>query len=200
MFTKEHSYIKSSKLRFLFQKASQLCDDPFLALHLGEASSPQSLGLLGYMLSNTATVSEMLEKLCYYSHLVGKNLEFILTETKNLYNSPLVALNRYQSEIHLAAVISLIRQLSAVNIEPEYAYFQHNEIEEPEEYHRLFGKKLIFNAYENALVFSKEKLCVELQTPLYDNSWHTRTEKQILIHIGNNGISIEFIAKKLSVC
>jgi AraC-like DNA-binding protein len=224
IFTKEHSYIKSSKLRFLFQKASQLCDDPFLALHLGEASSPQSLGLLGYMLSNTATVSEMLEKLCYYSHLVGKNLEFILTETKkgyklaiHLYNNPLVALNRYQSEIHLAAVISLIRQLSAVNIEPEYAYFQHNEIEEPEEYHRLFGKKLIFNAYENALVFSKEKLCVELQTPnegmvkyfeqqakkiiedLYDNSWHTRTEKQILIHIGNNGISIEFIAKKLSV-
>jgi hypothetical protein len=172
IFTKEHAYIESSQLRLFFQKASQLCNDPFLALHLGEASSPHSIGLLGYMLSNTATVSEMLEKLCYYSPLVGKNLKFILTETKNgyklalhLYNNPLATLNRYQSEIHLAAIISLTRQLSAVNIEPEYAYFQHNEIEELGEYHRLFGKKLIFNAYENALVFSKEKLCVELQTP-----------------------------------
>lgn len=224
IFTQEHAYVESSQLRELFQEASKLCNDPFLALHLGEASSPHSIGLLGYMLSNTATVSEMLEKLCYYSPLVGKNLKFILSETKKgykialrLYDNPLIILSRYQSEIHLAAIISLIRQLSAINVEPEYAYFQHEEIEELGEYHRLFGNRLIFNAYENALVFSKEKLAVKLQTPnqgmvkyfeqqaekiieeLYHNSWHTQTKKQILIRLGNDDTSIEAVAKELSV-
>lgn len=224
IFQQEHAYVESSQLRLLFQEASKLCNDPFLALHLGEASSPQSIGLLGYMLTNTATVSEMLEKLCYYSPLIGKNLKFVLSQTKkgyklalHLYGNPLIMLNRYQSEIHLSAVISLIRQLSAVDIKPEYAYFQHDDVGVLDEYHRLFGDKLAFNAYENALVFSKEKLAVKLQMPnqgmlkyfqqqaekiieeIYQDSWHTKTKKQILVRLGNDDTSIEAVAKELNI-
>lgn len=224
VFEKEHGYVDNSQMHLLFKEASKLCNDPFLALHLGEASSPQSIGLLGYMLTNTATVGEMLEKLCHYSPLIGKNLKFIFSQTKKgyrlallLHDNPLIALSRYQSEIHLSAVVSLIRQLSGIEIKPEFSYFQHESVDILDEYHRLFGDKLIFNAYENALIFSKEKVNVELKTPnqgmlkyfeqqaekiiedLYEYSWHTQTKKLILIKLGNEEISIDAVANDLSI-
>lgn len=224
IFESENGYVDSDKLKLLFKEAAKQCNDPYLPLHLGEASSPQSIGLLGYMLTNTATVGEMLEKLCHFSALIGKNLKFHLPQTKSgykltlhMHDNPMIVLQRYQSEIHLSAVISLIRQLSGHDILPEAAYFQHEEVEILDEYHRLFGPHLHFEAYENALVFSKEKLDIELKTPnvgmlkyfesqakqiieeLYEESCQSRTKRQILVKLGNEDISIESVARAMGI-
>ena len=224
IFNEENSYVDSSKLKLLFHKAVELCDDPCLPLHLGKFSSPESIGLLGYMLSNTATVGEMLEKMCYFSNLIGKNLQFTLTQIKSgykislhMHNNPLMLLPRYQSEIHLSAIISLIRKLSGINIVPQEAYFQHSTVETIEEYEKFFGKILHFNAHENALLLSNEELNVPLKSPypgllkyfesqaekiienLYNDNWHTRVKKMILIKIGNEDIDIKAIASALDI-
>lgn len=224
IFEKENSYVDSSKIKLLFAKAAQLCKDPCLPLRLGESSSPESIGLLGYMLTNTATVGEMLEKMCHFSILIGKNLQFELTNneigcklTLHMHDNPLIPLPRYQSEIHLSAVISLIRQLCGINVLPEQAYFQHQKVEIIDEYKKLFGEILYFDAYENALVFKKSELELPLKNSypgllkyfeiqaekiiedLYEDNWHTRVKKIILLKLGNEDIDIESIASELNL-
>lgn len=224
IFNEENSYIDSSKLKLLFNNAVELCDDPCLPLHLGKFSSPESIGLLGYMLSNTATVGEMLEKMCHFSPLIGKNLKFNLTKTKTgykislqMHNNPFMLMPRYQSEIHLSAIISLIRQLSGIEITPQEAYFQHSKVEIKEEYEKFFGKILNFDTYENAMVFEKENLNIPLKSSypgllkyfetqaekiiedLYEDNWHTKVNKMILLKLGNEDVHIEAIALELNI-
>ncbi|KFL33616.1 MULTISPECIES: AraC family transcriptional regulator ligand-binding domain-containing protein [unclassified Sulfurospirillum] len=119
IFLEENSYIESDKVKALFYKAAEICKDPCLALHLGATSSSESLGLLGYMLANSANVEEMLKKLCTFSILIGKNLQFSLM-LENGYtklrfsvgDNPLIPVPTHQVEIHLSAIMTLIRQLS----------------------------------------------------------------------------------------
>lgn len=224
IFEKENSYVDSSQIKLLFAKAAQLCNDPCLPLRLGESSSPESIGLLGYMLTNASTVGEMLDKMCHFSKLIGKNLQFELTENEigyklalHMHDNPLIQLPRYKSEIHLSAVISLIRQLCGIDILPEQAYFQHSEVEIKDEYKKLFGEILYFDAYENALVFSKDKLNIPLKNSypgllkyfetqaekiiedLYEDNWNTRVQKIILLKLGNDDVDIEAIAHELDI-
>ena len=224
IFEKENSYIDSSKIKLLFAKAAQLCKDPCLALRLGQSSSPESIGLLGYMLTNAATVRVMLEKMCHYSILIGKNLKFELTENNTeyklalyIYENPLILLPRYQSEIHLSAVISLIKQLVGVDILPDKACFQHSKVQIIDEYTKLFGKSLYFDTYENALFFAKDKLDIPLKNSypgllkyfetqaekiiedLYEDTWHIRVKKIILLRLGNEDSNIEAIAAELDI-
>ncbi len=224
IFNKKDSYIKSSKLKLLFHKVVELSNDKCIALHLGELALPESLGLLGYMLSNTATVGEMLKKMCKFSNIIGKNLQFVLTPTKFGYKislhmcyNPLMLLPRYKSEIHLSAVISIIRKLSGVYIVPQKVYFQHPKVDIIREYKKIFGDHLHFNSHENALIISNKDLNISLKNPypgllryfesqaekiienLYDENWHIKVEKMILVKIGNEEVDIKNIASDFNI-
>lgn len=224
IFSQENSYVESKKIKQLFYKAAQICKDPCLPLKLGENSSPESIGLLGYMLANAANIRQMLEKLCHFSTLIGKNLEFNFNKTEegyklqlSMHQNSLIPLARYQTEIHLSAIISLTRQFSSMNILPKKANFQHSEVEIREEYEKLFGNVLCFEAYENSLIFSEEELSVPIKSAypgllkyfetqaekiienLYDESWQTKVRKIILLNLGNEDVSIESIAKNLDI-
>lgn len=224
IFSQENSYVEAHKIKLLFYKAAQLCKDPCLPLRLGENSSPESIGLLGYMLTNTANIKQMLEKMCHFSTLIGKNLQFNFSKNEEgykfvilMHENPLIPIPRYKTEIHFSAIISLIRQLSGINILPKKAYFQHPKVEIKKEYKRLFGEVLYFEAYENALIFDEEELNIQIKTAypgllkyfetqaekiienLYDESWHTKVRKIILLKLGNEDIDIESIAKTLDI-
>ena len=224
IFNQENSYIDNSKIKQLFYKAVELCNDPCLALHLGKFSSRESIGLLGYMLANTATILQMLEKMCYFSPIIGKNLIFLLTKEKNIYKvtmlmyqNPLMVIQRYQTEIHLSAIVSLLRQFSGTNITPIKAIFQHAKVEIISEYNELFGNNLIFQSYQNSLFFTEEQLMQKLENPypgllkyfeaeaekiiedLYQDNWHTRVKKLILLDLGNGCIDIKCVAKKFHI-
>lgn len=224
IFQKENSYVDSEKVKQLFMKAAQLCNDPCLSLKLGESSSPESMGLLGYMLSNTANIKEMLEKMCHFSPLIGKNLQFKLSKTDmgykialQMHNNPSILLASYQSEIHLSAIVSLIRHFSGREVTPEQAYFQHDKVNIVDAYEQLFGKVLHFNAYENALVFSHNTLKKSLTNAypgmlkyfetqakkiiedLYEDTWTIQVKKMILLKLGNEDVDIESIAHALNI-
>lgn len=224
IFSKENSYLDNSKIKLLFHKAVELCDDPCLPLHLGKFSSPESIGILGYMLANTATILQMLEKLCHFSTIIGKNLNFILKKEKDtyqvsilMYQNPFLLLQRYQTEIHLSAIISLLRQLSGTNLIPVKTTFQHEKVDIINEYTELFGENLVFESHQNALFFTEEQLQKKLESPypgllkyfeseaekiiesLYQDNWHTRVRKSILLDLGNKCIDIACIADKFNI-
>ena len=224
IFLEENSYVHSDKIKALFQKAADLCQDPCLALHLGATSSSESLGLLGYMLANSANVEQMLKRLCNFSILIGKNLHFSLLpekeQTKLLFtvgDNPLIPIPRHQVEIHLSAIITLIRQLCGQEIVPEATHFQYEKVSIYQEYEALFGKNLAFNAYDNALFFSETTLSIPLKNAypgllkyfesqaekiidnFYDASWNNKVRKLILVRLGNEAIDIQSIASLLHV-
>jgi AraC-like DNA-binding protein len=224
IFEKENSYVDSSKVKLLFKKAAQLSKDPCLALNLGQSSSPESIGLLGYMLTNAASIKEMFEKICHFSILIGRNLMFKFTDdgtryklSVHMHHNPLIPIPRYQSEIHCSALISLIRQLSGINVLPVKASFQHPKVEILDEYIKLFGKSIYFDSYENALYFTKDELNAPLENAypgllkyfetqaekiiedLYDDNWNARVKKTILLKLGNEDVDIEAIAVELDI-
>lgn len=222
LFLEENGYIQSDKIKMLFLYAAQMCKDPCLALNLGAAASAQSLGLLGYMLSNSESVYDMLKRLCRFSILIGKNLQFTLSEEKasiklefHLADNPLIPLPQHQVEIHLSAVMTLIRQLSNSDIMPILAQFQYDRVAHKEAYTALFGTYLHFNAYENALFFSAQSLAAPLKNAypgllkyfetqaekiienFYDTAWNSKVRKLILIRLGSDAIDIDTLAKLL---
>ena len=224
IFLEENSYIESDKVKALFYKAAEICKDPCLALHLGATSSSESLGLLGYMLANSANVEEMLKKLCTFSILIGKNLQFSLL-LENGYtklrftvgDNPLIPIPTHQVEIHLSAIMTLIRQLSNHEVVPKFAHFQYPKVSIIQEYERLFGKNLHFNAYDNALFFTEAELLLPLKNAypgllkyfesqaekiidnFYDKSWNSKVRKLVLLRLGNESVSIETVASLLHV-
>lgn len=222
IFLEENSYVPSEKVKTLFYKAATLCQDPCLALNLGATSSSESLGLLGYMLSNSATIEQMLKKLCNFSILIGKNLQFSFSNegdvSKLLFtisDNPLIPIPRHQVEIHLSAIITLMRQLCGKNIVPKRADFQYDTVTILEPYTQLFGENLHFNAYENALFISENDLAIPLKNAypgllkyfesqaqkivenFYDTSWNSKVSKLILLRLGNEAVDIDTLAKSL---
>ncbi len=224
IFLEENSYVPSDKIKALFQKAAELCQDPCLALHLGTTSSSESLGLLGYMLANSANVEQMLRRLCNFSILIGKNLHFTFLpekeQTKLLFTvgeNPLIPIPTHQVEIHLSAIITLIRQLCGQEIVPKATHFHYAKVLIIKEYEKLFGTHLVFDAYENALFFSKETLSIPLKNAypgllkyfesqaekiidnFHDASWNNKVRKLILVRLGNEPVDIETVASLLHV-
>ena len=224
IFLEENSYVSSDKIKALFQKAAELCQDPCLALHLGTTTSSESLGLLGYMLANSANVEQMLRRLCNFSILIGKNLQFTFIlekeQVKLLFtvdDNPLILIPKHQVEIHLSAIVTLIRQLCGQEIVPKATHFHYAKVSIIKEYEKLFGEHLVFDAYENALIFSKETLSIPLKNAypgllkyfesqaekiidnFYDTSWNNKVRKLILVRLGNEPIDIETVASLLHV-
>lgn len=224
IFLEENSYLPSDKIKALFQKAARLCHDPCLALHLGATSSCESLGLLGYMLANSENIEQMLKRLCNFSSLIGKNLHFSLLNEKEgakllftVGDNPLVPLPQHQVEIHLSAIMTLIRKLSACEITPKRAHFYYSKVMMIQEYKALFGEHLHFDTQENALFFTHDTLLIPLENAypgllryfesqaekiidhFYDASWSTKVRKLILVRLGNEPVDIETIASLLHV-
>ena len=145
VFGEENAKVDGAKLGQLFAIAMEKTGDPHLALHLGESTSPQSLGLLGYLLVNAATVGEMLEKLSRYHKLIGRQLEFAVSQTGTRYRmavsiagNPLIPMPRFQADVHLSAILSLLRQVSGNHVYPCQVHFQREAPEEAGEYKRIF--------------------------------------------------------------
>ena len=224
IFLEENSYVQSDQIKALFQKATELCQDPCLALHLGTTSSCESLGLLGYMLANSANVEQMLRRLCNFSILIGKNLHFTLIPEKEqvkllftVDDNPLIPIPKHQVEIHLSAIVTLIRQLCGQEIVPKATHFRYASVAIRDAYEKLFGTHLVFDTYENALFFSEETLAIPLKNAypgllkyfesqaekmidnFYDGSWNNKVRKLILVRLGNEPVDIETIAFLLHV-
>ena len=165
----KNAKVKGGYLSELFEEATLFTGDKNLSFKLGEWANPHSLGVLGYLLLHSNNVGDALRRLCRYYPLVGRSLKPVLSETKNRYKlgffikgeNGFEHLGKYQSEIHLSAVLSLLGKIATRQIMPEYATFRHGEPSDISEYRRIFGQKLYFLEEENAVIFSKESLEIE---------------------------------------
>ncbi len=224
VFQEENALIDTEKLTRIFHYAIERSGDPNLALHIGEAVPYQSLGLLGYLLVNTDTVGEMLAKFYHYQRLISKRLNFRFTDEGERYKlavtisqNPHLPVPRFHAEVHLCAIVNILRQIAGYPLMPQEATFAYDAPADRSEHERIFGRQLRFGADENAVFFDKSDLTAPIATSnasmlhyfevqaqrileeMDAASWYARVKHVILKEIGEKEISIEEVAKGLDV-
>jgi len=224
LFERENAQIDSSRLSVIFAHAVAVTGDEHLSLHIGESVPYQSLGLLGYLLVHTRSVGEMLERFHRFQKLVGRRLKFHLEAQDGGYKlaiyikgNPLIPVPRFHAEVHLSALMNIIRQICGWQLVPERVCFAHEAPEEPQEYLRIFGPNVRFGAEENAIYLGSGALQMPIATSnpsmlrffesqaqqilddLEDSSWYARVKHVILRHLGEEDVTIEFVASKLGI-
>lgn len=218
------SGIESQKLSQIFQYCMQKSGNDHLALDIGQSISYHSLGILGYLLLNTTTLKQMIEKFNYYQKLVSRHLKFHFSEDEVYYKFAIyINENRYipvpsfHAVVHLSAIVNILTQILGQKVTPDMTHFTQDVIKNDERYREFFGSNIKYNQNENIIFFDKSKLDIPVNNSnpsmlayfeaqadkildeLENSSWYSKVEKEILKNIGDNVITIEFVASNLGL-
>ena len=216
--------IDTNELTNIFRYCMEKTNNKYLALELGQSIPYQSLGILGYLLVNTKTLKEMIEKFNYYQKLISGHLKFNFSEdlvsykfTIYINENKYIPVPSFHAEVHLTAILNILSQILGERVIPKRAYFTQEKIEHRERYEEIFGENIYFEAEDNSIVFEKKDLNIQVSNSnismlhyfeaqantilqeLKNDSWYSKVEKEILKHIGDRDITIEFVANNLNV-
>lgn len=145
----------------------KLTADPDFALHLGEASSPAVLGLLGFAMLSSERVSTALDRLRRYWNLLSDAsvIEIELQPAHTRLALRLVDLpgnfmleSRHPSEASLSGILTIIQSLTGKRPPVLAVRSQYPRPASNSEYVRIFGREPEFDAGESSLLLPREVL------------------------------------------
>ena len=216
--------IESEKLTEIFRYCMKKTANPYLALEIGESIPYQSLGLLGYLLLNTKSLKEMIEKFSHYQKLISARLKFNFFEDEKFYKIAVyinenrhIPVPGFHAEVHLSAILSILTQILGKKVVPAYSSFSFDKPPSLKKYEEIFSNKIYFGRDENAIFFEKGKLDIKVDNSnpsmlaffeaqadlilqeMEKNSWYSKVEREILKNIGDKDITIEFISSNLGL-
>ncbi len=216
--------IESEHLSTIFRYCMQQTDNAHLALDIGASIPYQSLGILGYLLLNTTTLKQMIEKFDHYQKLISAHLKFNLYDEGDYYKiailineNPYIPVPSFHAEVHLSAILNILSQLLGRRVVPDYTHFSQDEVGAMKRYREVFGEAIFFNREVNAVFFKKDGLDIavesadpamlayfeaQAQKVLHESDgigWYRNVEREILKNIGDREISIAFVAQTLDV-
>jgi len=216
--------IDTNELTNIFRYCMDKTNNKYLALELGQSIPYQSLGILGYLLVNTKTLKEMIEKFNYYQKLISGHLKFNFFEDEDIYKFTIyinenkyIPVPSFHAEVHLTAILNILSQILGQRVIPKRAYFTQEKIEEKKRYEEIFGENIYFESEDNSIVFEKKDLNINVSNSnismlhyfeaqaniilqeMKNDSWYSKVKKEILKHIGDQNITIKFVANNLNV-
>lgn len=218
-FDNNQQGIQSNKLSDIFIYCVKTTQNKSLALDIGQSVSYHSLGLLGYLLLNTQTLKQMIEKFSHYQQLVGGYLKFHFSEDETYYTftiyineNPYIPVPSYHAEVHLSAILSILTQILGQQVIPSQTHFTQKKVSTLEPYQKLFGEHICFEKSENSILFKKDALDIPVKNSnpsmlgyfenqanailedINDTSWYSKVKTFILKTIGEHNITIELVA------
>ena len=216
--------IDTNELTNIFRYCMDKTNNKYLALELGQSIPYQSLGILGYLLVNTKTLKEMIEKFNYYQKLISGHLKFNFFADEDIYKFTIyinenkyIPVPSFHAEVHLTAILNILSQILGQRVIPKKAYFTQERIEEKKRYEEIFGQNIYFESEDNSIVFEKKDLDINVSNSnismlhyfeaqaniilqeMKNDSWYSKVEKEILKYIGDQDITIKFVANNLNV-
>ncbi|MDD2895296.1 MAG: AraC family transcriptional regulator ligand-binding domain-containing protein [Aliarcobacter sp.] len=222
VLSKHDGKIDSKKLSFIFRYCMKESNNPALALHIGQAVSYQSLGLLGYLLLNTNSLKQMIEKFNYYQKVISGYFKFQFFDDGIYYKlaiyineNPMIPVPSFHAQVHLSSIVSILTQILGQKVIPEFTYFSQDVDENLVEYQKIFGENIFFSKGENAIFFKIDRLNIPVKNPnssmleyfeneakkildeLENKSWYAKVEKEILKNIGEKEVTIDLISSNL---
>jgi AraC-like DNA-binding protein len=224
VLSRHDSQIDSEKLSEIFKFCMEKSGDYTLALKIGSSITYHSLGVLGYLMLNANNLKEVIEKFDYYQKLISGFMKFYLTKNEKYYKlaiyineNPMIPVPSYHAEVHLSAILTILNQIIGKDIIPDLTYFTIDSMSNIDEYKKIFGENIILHKSENAIFFETDKLNItvndsnpvmleyfesqanKILEDMKITSWYAKVKREILKNIGDNEITIDFIASKFDI-
>jgi AraC-like DNA-binding protein len=205
-------------------EAAVFVNDPYFGLHAGEYAEAGSWSILGYMMMNCRNVGEAFEKSVRYSRIIGNLIEVRIERKLNksrliFFTSPQAPeLTRHCLDTSFSTTICMMQNFTGVDMHPLEVTFSYAEPQSRSEYERIFQCPILFGQKENSFtidtsVFNTpilmanpsllkhfEEYAQGLLAELDRQNEHTRVvTKIILAHLDDEALSIEKVAKEMSI-
>ena len=165
-YTVEMSFLKEPIQNVL----DEIKDYTFL-YDLAKHTTPNSLGILGYLMIHAKNVYEALNNLCKYYPLIGKKMRLVFAEDNEGYkivlyfydeNGFLIDLDNHLVMIHFFNVIHLINFIIQKNIKPSQMKFIQKMPTFLLKENKVIGIKSFFDQEENSIYFTKSIKKIEI--------------------------------------
>lgn len=167
----------------LLESTAILSQNLCFGLHFGLTQHLFDLGVLGYMLLNSATVGSALDTLIRYFDACQQATEVALTLEENIallsyqISDASIQTRRQDAEAAMAFALTMIRTLTRQHWHPKAVWLEHESPADTSEHHRVLGAPLFFNQPVNALVIERELL--KQKIPLADQSLLPMLERHL---------------------
>ncbi|HMJ68984.1 MAG TPA: AraC family transcriptional regulator ligand-binding domain-containing protein [Cyclobacteriaceae bacterium] len=152
-----------------WEYAVKATGDPMLGLHIGESATTSIMGLVGYLMQNSATLLEAFRRLSKYSRVATNMFDYRIVEKKDLVTLEYVPATiwsrlypngaRHASEQAMAGTLNVFYLLSGRKIRPVRTELRVARRKDLHEYERVFGA-VVPGSPVNRLVFQRETLMV----------------------------------------
>lgn len=169
------------KAEALWEKVTQLIEDPCFGLRAAKFWHPSHLHALGHALLASCTLREALERVSRYAHLVGEDREFqiedtsegtVITLSSSLVQPPLM-------DLSMAILLSACRMNYGSILTPISVSFIHPQPSCMEQYESFFQSRITFQAESDCLVLPTS--AVEKRLPI-GNPYLANINDQHIIH------------------
>jgi AraC-like DNA-binding protein len=148
----------------LYEAAAQLTGDDAFGLHLSERTSPKVFDLLGYVLMNSPTLGEAIDRIVRYHSIwtdgAGYSLEVAGDRAHLGYSY--VDMDgdecRHDCEMTLAITVRFGRLATGVDWTPCEVNFQHARPADTSEHRRIFRSPVNFSRPRSEVVFDRSFL------------------------------------------
>jgi AraC-like DNA-binding protein len=160
--------IPFAQLVALYEKAAELTGDDNFGLHIGEAIHPSAFDVVGYSALNSPTIGAAFTRVARYHSIWTDGALFTLELSGNTgaivyrYADTSISEHRHDSEMTLATVTTLCRNIASPDFTPIAVEFQHEAPADITEHLRLFRCPVRFGAPSNRFTFISDFLSLPI--------------------------------------
>ena len=157
-----------AQLVVLYEKAAALTGDENFGLHIGESVDLSSFDVVGYCALNSSTLGAAFARVARYHSIWTDGALFTLETADDTsaivyrYSDPSILEHRQDSEMTLATVTTLCRNIATPDFTPAAVEFQHAAPADLTEHERLFNCPVKFGAPTNRLSFPSNFLSLPI--------------------------------------
>jgi AraC-like DNA-binding protein len=162
--------IPFAQLVALYERAADLTGDDAFGLHVGERVDPKLFDVLGYMVVNSPTLGESLNRLVRY-HSIWSDGAFFTLNTRDSHTSltyeyfdEQIDESRQDCEMTLSIAVSFGRRVTGIEWTPREVSFRHSRPKSITEHQRIFRAPIRFNSPSNELIFDTSLLALPMAT------------------------------------
>lgn len=152
----------------LYEKAAELTGDDNFGLHIGQTVNPTAFDVVGYCALNSSTLGAAFARVARYHSIWTDGALFTLESANEIsaivyrYVDTSIHEHRQDSEMTLATVTTLCRNIATPDFAPASVEFQHAAPADVSEHRRLFNCSLKFDASLNRLSFPSSYLSLPI--------------------------------------